>query len=58
MVHSKVEMPHHFISSRGDEVSLHSGLRGKVALRKLPDDVIGSKYNIFCYLKMFFIVEV
>ncbi|CAO2838493.1 unnamed protein product [Amaranthus hypochondriacus] len=38
MVHSKVEMPHHFISSRGDEVSLHSGLRGKVALRKLPDD--------------------
>lgn len=39
MVHSKVEMPHHFISSRGDEVSLHGGLRGKVSvLRKLADD--------------------
>lgn len=39
MVHSKVEMPHHFINSRSDEVSLHGGLRGKVAvLRKLADD--------------------
>ncbi|KAL2935349.1 hypothetical protein RDABS01_018467 [Bienertia sinuspersici] len=39
MVHSKVEMPHHVISSRSEEVSLHGGLRGKVAvLRKLADD--------------------
>ncbi|XP_021762712.1 protein FAM135A-like isoform X2 [Chenopodium quinoa] len=39
MVHSKVEMPHHFISSRSDEASLRGGLRGKVAvLRKLADD--------------------
>lgn len=45
MVHSKVEMPHHFISSRGDEVSLHGGLRGKVSvLRKLADDVIKPEY--------------
>lgn len=36
MVHSKVEMPHHFISSRGDE---DGGLLGKVSvLRKLIDD--------------------
>ncbi|KAK9665800.1 hypothetical protein RND81_14G137500 [Saponaria officinalis] len=39
MVHSKVEMPHHYISSRGDEVLHHGGLRGKVSvLRKLVDD--------------------
>ena len=38
MVHAKVEMPHHFISSRGDE---DGGLLGKVSvLRKLIDDVI------------------
>ncbi|KAH9611300.1 hypothetical protein KSS87_023662 [Heliosperma pusillum] len=39
MVHSKVEMPHHYISSRGDESLHHGGLRGKVSvLRKLIDD--------------------
>ncbi|XP_021858514.1 uncharacterized protein [Spinacia oleracea] len=39
MVHSKVEMPHHFISSRSDDISSHHGLRGKVAvLRKLGVD--------------------
>ncbi|KAK9724181.1 hypothetical protein RND81_05G054300 [Saponaria officinalis] len=39
MVYSKVEMPHHYISSRGDETIHHGGLRGKVSvLRKLIDD--------------------
>lgn len=39
MVYSKVEMPHHYISSRDEEASYHSGIRGKVAvLRKLTDD--------------------
>ncbi|KAL9240244.1 hypothetical protein vseg_014488 [Gypsophila vaccaria] len=39
MVYSKVEMPHHYISSRGDEAFHHGGLRGKGSvLRKLIDD--------------------
>lgn len=40
MVFSKVEMPHHYISSRDDVGSSH-GRHGKVAvLRRLTDDVI------------------
>lgn len=47
MVYSKVELPHHFISSRVDESS-YPGTRGKaLSLRKfgISDDVI----NIISY---------
>ncbi|KAH9616475.1 hypothetical protein KSS87_009440, partial [Heliosperma pusillum] len=40
MVHSKVDMPHHYISSRGDDILHHGGLRGKGSvLRKIIDDI-------------------
>ncbi|GAB4839547.1 hypothetical protein Ancab_029073 [Ancistrocladus abbreviatus] len=39
MVYSKVEMPHHYISSRAEEVSYHGRTRTKVSvLKKLTDD--------------------
>ncbi|XP_074296521.1 uncharacterized protein LOC141626767 isoform X1 [Silene latifolia] len=39
MVHSKVDMPHHYISRKGDDILHHGGLRGKVSvLRKIIDD--------------------
>ncbi|GAB2219628.1 hypothetical protein Droror1_Dr00007265 [Drosera rotundifolia] len=39
MVYSKVEMPHHYISSRAEESSYYGGTRAKAsALRKLTDD--------------------